>query len=63
MYLPLAEAVRVFQLYGYEWKAAGFPSADKPITGRLGYHLRSGKHDVTQYDWEHYLHFSDKHLK
>ena len=47
MYLPLAEAARIFQLYGYEWKVAGFPSADEPSTGRLGYHLRSGKHNVT----------------
>ena len=62
-FLSLAEAARVFQLYGYEWKVACFPSADEPITGRLGYHLRSGKHDVTQYDWEQYLHFADKHLK
>ncbi len=37
--------------------------ADEPISGRLGYHLRSGKHDVTQYDWKQYLHFADKHLK
>ncbi len=44
----------------------GFPAKDmaeldKPIMGTVGYHLRSGKHDVTDYDWEQYLTFADLH--
>jgi len=25
--------------------------------------VRTGKHDVTDFDWEQYLKFADKHLK
>ena len=40
------------------------PSPNKPIlSGHVGYHIRSGKHDLTDYDWDQYLNFGDKHLK
>lgn len=39
-----------------------WPAVNQPATGRIGYHLRTGKHDVTEYDWNQYLDFADKHL-
>lgn len=39
------------------------PKVNQPIVGTIGYHIRTGKHDVTDYDWKQYLSFADKHLK
>ncbi len=40
------------------------PTVDEPLkTGTIGYHLRTGKHDVTTFDWTQYLDFADLHLK
>lgn len=39
------------------------PEPDQPIHTTIGYHLRSGKHDVTAYDWRQYLKFAEQYLK
>ena len=31
-------------------------------TGKVGYHLRPGKHGLTRWDWEKYMDFMDRHL-
>jgi len=38
------------------------PVADKPVGEFIGYHLRTGEHDTTAYDWEQYLNFADRHF-
>jgi len=41
--------------------AEEMPALDQPAHGRIGYHVRTGKHDLTPADWEHYLDFADLH--
>jgi hypothetical protein len=62
-FLSAKHAAPAFKLLG----AGGFPAEKQPppntpVMGALGYHLRTGKHDVTDYDWSRYLDFADKHL-
>ena len=37
------------------------PAADTPIGDGIGYHLRTGKHELTTYDWTQYLAFARRH--
>jgi hypothetical protein len=39
------------------------PPIDKSVGGQVGYHIRTGKHDVNAFDWQQYLDFADRHLK
>jgi dienelactone hydrolase len=58
-----ALASPAWELYG---KAGlvhhGFPKADYPLhAGNIGYHLRTGLHDITRIDWHLYMDFADGH--
>jgi hypothetical protein len=37
-----------------------FPAINQPVGQTVRYHVRTGKHDVTNYDWEQYLRFADE---
>jgi (4-O-methyl)-D-glucuronate---lignin esterase len=39
------------------------PKVGQAISGRVSYHIRPGGHDVTDFDWNHYLDFLDKYLR
>ena len=59
------EASPVYRLFGLEGlKADRPPPPDSPLqTGAIGYHLRTGSHGLTEYDWKCYLDFADRHLR
>jgi hypothetical protein len=38
------------------------PEVDQSAGDALAYHVRSGKHDITRWDWLQYLDFADRHL-
>ncbi len=60
-YTSLYLAGPVFNLFGFKTlEQDQLPPADTPIgTDRQAYHLRTGKHDLTPYDWQQYLDFAD----
>lgn len=40
------------------------PEVNNPIVNRqVAYHVRSGGHDITLYDWEQYVKFADHHFR
>ena len=55
-YLSAYYATSVYRLYNKKGvDSIDMPSANQPIQNRLAYHIRKGKHDVTEYDWEQYI--------
>lgn len=67
-FLSCVHADPVYRLLGTpgmggEQPPMEMPAADSPVqSGVIGYHLRTGKHDLTKYDWQQYLSFADRHL-
>lgn len=62
-FLACKHADSVYKLLGTKGLPTGdMPPINQPVQGTIGYHIRSGKHDVTEYDWHQYLDFADRHL-
>jgi hypothetical protein len=40
-----------------------WPDVNTPVGDFIGYHVRTGKHDVTAYDWQQYLSFATRHFR
>ncbi len=61
--LSLAATAPVYKLFGLtDIPAQSALTPEQPFIGRCAYHLRTGKHDITIYDWENYIKFADKNL-
>lgn len=64
-FLSGVHATPVYGLFGLTGlPVKEMPKVDQPVLqGRIGYHVRSGNHDIKQYDWEQFVKFADLHFK
>lgn len=63
-FLSAKLASEVYSLYGLIGLTVDeMPKPDSPVSGIVSYHIRTGKHDITSYDWEQYIRFADEQVK
>ena len=63
-FLAAVHAAPVYKLFGSQGLGCDkMPKVNQSIQSDIGYHIRSGKHGITETDWNHYLAFADKHIK
>jgi hypothetical protein len=60
-FLSLVHASPVYELWGEVPIVAGdMPALNRPlVAGRRGYHVRTGGHNLTRADWQHFMDFAD----
>ncbi len=63
-FLSALYATPVYQLYGKKGITQdAMPKVNEPLLNTVSYHIRTGKHDVTDFDWEQYIKWADKFIK
>ena len=63
-FLAAVGAGPVFRLLGKEDLGTDqMPDLDQPIMKTIGFHIHSGGHAITPFDWEQFLTFADKNFK
>jgi hypothetical protein len=63
-FLAALNASPVYELLGQPGLAtATQPPLNSPVGGKLRYHLRTGVHDLTNYDWSEFLSYAKIHLQ
>jgi hypothetical protein len=62
-FLSQVHASPVYALWGDPpIRAEDMPPLNRPlVVGRRGYHIRTGGHNLTLYDWERFVDFADAH--
>ena len=62
-FLAAKNAEPVYRLFGLKGlEQEDMPAIDHPVGQTIGYHIRTGVHDVTAYDWDQYLAFARRNF-
>ncbi len=62
-FLSAQGADTVYRLLGLKGLGASeMPEANRSIGNEIAYHVRTGKHALTDFDWMFYLDFADRHF-
>ena len=63
-FLSAKLASPAYLLYGLKGLTADeMPEPDTPVQGVVSYHIRTGKHNITTYDWDQYIRFADEQVR
>ena len=63
-FLAAKGASDVYRLLGSRGlPAEKMPARGEAVMGTIGYHIRAGRHNVTDYDWDRYMDFADRHFE
>ncbi len=63
-FLSAKHAGSVYRLLGTKGlETDTMPAVDQPIMNTVAYHVRSGGHDVKEFDWQRYMDFADRYMK
>lgn len=63
-FLSVYHASKIYELFEKKGISENtMPEIHQPIHNKLAYHIRGGKHDVTNYDWEQYIKWAHEALE
>ena len=64
-FIAARQASEVYHLLGLKGlEAKSIPPVESPIhEGRIGHHIRAGRHSLVEYDWQRFMDFADRHIK
>ena len=63
-FLACVAAGPVYRLLGaHDLGTTEMPALNQPIMRTIAYHIRTGKHAVTDFDWDQFLNFADANLR
>jgi hypothetical protein len=63
-FLACVAATPVYQLLGKKGIPVGeMPPLEQPVIGSIGFHIRPGKHNITFYDWNCFMNFTDIYFR
>ncbi|MCP3932077.1 MAG: acetylxylan esterase [Bacteroidetes bacterium] len=64
-YLSLFYSIPAYKLFDRNIQLdEKMPLVNQPVqSGKVAYHMRSGKHDITLYDWERFMDFADTNFR